>query len=260
MRTNTALETLRNGGEVVSGWLVTNSTLNAEFMAHRGFDALTVDMQHGTADYSDLLAMLQAISTTSTIPLVRTPLRDGSLLGRILDAGAYGVICPMVNNREDAEAFVADCRYHPRGRRSCGPIRASIYGGADYFDHANDQIMTLAMIESKEAVDNIDDILDTPDLDGVFIGPSDLSVSMGYKPGYDPRHADVYEAITLVAARCKEKGKIPGIHTGSVAYAQEMRELGFRFMAYLSDLRMLEEYATPALKAFRTGKPVPGIA
>jgi 4-hydroxy-2-oxoheptanedioate aldolase len=260
MKKNAVLETLRNGGEVVTGWLATNSSLNAELLASRGFDAVTVDMQHGVADYNDLIPMLQAVSATSATPLVRTPWNDPSIIGRILDAGAMGVICPMVDTPEEAAAFVTACRYFPKGGRSVGPIRASLYAGSDYFAHANDEVMTLAMIESKEAVDNLDAILDIPHLDGIFVGPSDLAVSMGYKPGFDPRFPEVAEAIRYIAARCKEKGKIPGTHCGSVGYGQEMRETGYKFMAYLSDFRMLEGFASTALKAFKAGEPAPGIA
>lgn len=257
MRENRAKSILKAGGEVVTGWLAIPSSLSAELMARQGFDALTVDMQHGAADYADMLRMLQAISITDVTPLVRTPWNDPAIIGRILDAGAYGIICPMINTGEEAEAFVRACRYYPRGGRSVGPLRASLYAGADYIQHANETVLTLAMVESKSAVDNLDDILSVPGLDGIFVGPSDLSVSMGHSAGFDPRFPEVYEAIRYVAARCKEKNVIPGIHTGSVQYGQEMRELGYRFMAYLSDFRMLQWCASNALAAFRTGKPVP---
>jgi 4-hydroxy-2-oxoheptanedioate aldolase len=260
MRKNKALETLRNGGEVVTGWMASSSSLIAELMALKGFDAVTVDMQHGVSDYNDLVPMLQAISTTETTPLVRTPWNDPAIIGRILDAGAYGVICPMVNTGAEAEAFVMACRYPPIGRRSVGPIRASLYAGSDYFAHANDEILTLAMIESRQALDNLDDILKTPHLDGIFVGPSDLAVSLGYKPGFDPQFPEVQEAVRMIAAKCIEHGKIPGTHCGSVRYGAEMRELGFRFKAFLSDFRMLESFLVPALKAFKSGEPSPGIA
>lgn len=260
MRINRALETLRNGGEVVTAWVATNSSLVAELLAVRGFDAVTVDMQHGVADYNDLLPMLQAISSTPATPMVRTPWNDRATIGRLLDAGAYGIICPMVNSGEEAEAFVSACRYNPRGRRSVGPIRASLYAGDDYFSHAHEQVMTLAMVESIEAIDNIDDILDTPNLDGIYVGPSDLSVTMGHQPGFDPRYPDVLDAIGMVVAKCEEKGKIPGIHVGSVAYGQEMRQLGYRFQAYLSDFRMLDGFVGSALTAFRSGTPAAGIS
>lgn len=255
MRENKMRTTLLAGGEVVTGWLAIPATVSAELMAKLGFDAITVDMQHGAIDYTDMLPMLQAISTSDATPIVRAPWNDPSIIGRILDAGAYGVICPMINSGADAEAFVRACRYAPVGQRSAGPLRASLYGGPDYIKMANETIMTFAMIETVEGLNNLEDILRTPGLDAIFVGPSDLSLAMGGPAGFDPRTPEVYEAIKFIAAKTKEAGVIPGIHTGSVQYAQEMRELGYRFMAYLSDFRMLQNTVSRALPAFRTGKP-----
>jgi 4-hydroxy-2-oxoheptanedioate aldolase len=202
MRENKSLIKLKEGGEVLTGWLSIPSSLSAELMALQDFDALTLDMQHGAIDYVDAIPMLQAISTTQVTPMVRAPWNDPSILGRILDAGAYGVICPMINTGEQAEAFVKATRYQPIGQRSAGPLRATMYAGADYFKNANDTIITLAMVETKEAVDNLDDILSVPGLDGIYVGPSDLAVSFGHPAGYDPRFPEVYEAIKHIAAKC----------------------------------------------------------
>src|SRR5947208_252739 len=147
-------------------------------MAHQGFDSLTVDMQHGVVDYQVAVTMLQAVSTTPVIPLARVPWNDPARLMKILDAGVYGVICPMVNTRAQAEALVAACKYAPRGYRSWGPVRASIYAGADYGDHANDDLIVMPMIETAEAVKNIDAILSVPGVDAVYVGPSDLSLTL----------------------------------------------------------------------------------
>ncbi len=253
MRKNKAKEIWSSGGEVVTGWLGIPSSVSAELMAQQGWDALTVDLQHGASDYTDMLPMLQAISTTDTAPFVRVPWNDPSIIGKVLDAGAYGVICPMVNTAEEAAAFVKACRYFPQGGRSVGPLRASLYAGADYFQHANETVVTMAMIESEEAVKNLEDILKTPYLDAIFVGPSDLAVTMGEAPGFDPRYPAVYEAIEYIAAKCKEAGVIPGIHCGSVAYGADMRKMGYRFMAYLSDFRMLQQTVARGLKAFREG-------
>lgn len=255
MRENKARTTLMAGGEVVTGWLAIPSSISAELMAKQGFDALTIDLQHGAIDYSDALTMLQAISTTETTPMVRLPWNDPSIIGRVLDAGAYGVICPMINTGEEAAAFVRACKYHPLGQRSVGPLRASLFAGADYVKHANDTILTMAMVESQQALDNLEDILRVPGLDGIYVGPSDLAVSMGESAGFDPRFPVVYEAIQYVAAKCKEKKVVAGIHVGSVKYGQEMRETGYRFMAYLSDFRMMQWAASNALAAFRSGAP-----
>lgn len=255
MRENKALTKLKAGGEVVTGWLSIPSSISAELMALQGFDALTLDMQHGAIDYVDAIPMLQAISTTEVTPMVRAPWNDPSILGRMLDAGVYGVICPMINTGEQAEAFVKATRYPPVGQRSAGPLRASMYAGPDYFLHANETVITLAMVETKESVDNLDEILSVPGLDGIYVGPSDLAVSFGHKAGYDPRFPEVYEAIKYVAARCKEKKRIPGIHVGSIQYGKEMRELGYKFQAYVTDFRLLQAAASQGLANFRKGEP-----
>jgi 4-hydroxy-2-oxoheptanedioate aldolase len=254
MRANKMKQIWADGGEVITGWLALPSSVSAELMAHQGWDALTIDLQHGATDYTDALPMLQAISTTDTTPLVRVPGNEPSIIGRVLDAGAYGVICPLVNTAAEADAFVRACYYPPIGIRSVGPLRASLYGGSDYVKQANSTIVTLAMIETMEGVKNLEDILKTPNLDAIFVGPSDLAVSYGESSGFDPRFPVVYEAIEYIAAKCKEAKVIPGIHCGSVAYGRDMRALGYRFMAYLSDFRMLQQTVARGLPAFRSGQ------
>ena len=142
-------------------------------------------MQHGMIDYQMMVTMLQGISTTNVTPLVRVPWNDPAHIQKALDAGAYGIVCPMINNRAEAEKFVGSCRYAPLGYRSSGPIRASLYGGADYHAKANDIVVAFGMIETQEALDNLDAILSTPGLDAIYVGPSDLSISLGYAPGGD---------------------------------------------------------------------------
>ena len=154
-------------------------------MANLGWDSLTIDMQHGVIDYPNALQMLQAISTTEVVPMARVNWNEPGQIMKILDAGAYGVICPMVSNREQAEKFVKACLYPPKGYRSFGPIRGLIYGGSDYGDHSNDELLKLAMIETSEALQNLDEIMSTPDLDGIYIGPADLSLAIGQKPAFD---------------------------------------------------------------------------
>lgn len=259
MREN-KVKTLWSKGEcALTGWLAIPSGLSAEMMAQQDFDAVTVDMQHGAADYADMLAMLQAISTTDKTPMVRVPWNDPAIIGRVLDAGAYGVICPMVNTAAECKAFVEACRYYPEGGRSVGPIRAGLYGGSDYFAAANKTIITMAMIEHKDGVANLDEILATPGLDAVFVGPSDLAVSMDHQPGFDPQWPDVKDAIALIADRCIAAGVVPGIHVGSVEAGEEMRQLGYKFIAYLSDFRMLQMAFSKALPAFRAGTPEPNV-
>jgi 4-hydroxy-2-oxoheptanedioate aldolase len=183
MRENTIRTIWQAGGAVLNGWLSIPSSWTAELMAHQGWDSLTVDTQHGLIGYDVALPMLQAISTTSTMPLARVAWNEPAGIMKLLDAGAFGIICPMINTRAEAEAFVGACRYAPQGYRSAGPTRASIYAGADYLQQANASIITLAMIETAQAVQNVDDIMSVTGLDGIYIGPSDLAISLGLAPG-----------------------------------------------------------------------------
>jgi len=156
MRENPLRRIWAEGRAAVNGWLAIPSSFSAETMAHQGWDSLTVDMQHGVVDYQTAVTMLAAISTTDVTPLVRVPWLDPGIIMKMLDAGAYGVICPMVNTVADAETLVGACRYPPAGRRSFGPIRALLYAGADYPKHANETVIAFAMIETQEALDNLD--------------------------------------------------------------------------------------------------------
>ena len=149
MRKNKLREIWASGGSVINGWLAIPSAFSAETMAHQGWDSLTVDLQHGVTDYQSAVTMFTAISTTNTVPMARVPWLEPGILMKVFDAGAYGVICPMVNTREDAERLVAYTHYPPIGTRSFGPIRGLLYGGSDYHEHANDTIVVFAMIETK---------------------------------------------------------------------------------------------------------------
>jgi 4-hydroxy-2-oxoheptanedioate aldolase len=239
------------GGTVVNGWLHVPSSFSAEVMAHAGWDSLTIDMQHGPVDYESLVPMLQAISTTDTVPAVRVLWNDPGLIMRVLDAGSYAVICPLINTREDAEAFVGACRYPPEGYRSFGPYRATIYGGQDYAKHANETVVSMAMIETRQALDNLEDILGVEGLDAIFVGPSDLGQSLGHGPGMDRDEPAVVAAFDRVLAAAREHGLPVGIFTGSPEYASRMVEKGFRFVTISSDARLMASAATAIVKALR---------
>ena len=171
MRPNRIKQMWRDGKCVTMGWLSVSHGFTAEVMARQGFDALCVDMQHGTTEMSNVWPMLQAISQTDTVPVVRVPWNDPATIMKALDLGAYGIIVPLVNTAEEAAKAVAACRYPPVGMRSSGPVRAVHYGGADYVANANDEIVVMAMIETKEGLANLDAICATPGLDAVYIGP-----------------------------------------------------------------------------------------
>ena len=188
MRPNRIKQMWRDGKCVTMGWLSVSHGFTAEVMARQGFDTLCVDMQHGTTDMNDVWPMLQAISQTDTVPVVRVPWNDPPTIMKALDLGAYGIIVPLINTAEDAAKAVAACRYPPVGMRSSGPVRAVHYGGSDYLAKANDEIVIMAMIETKEGLANLDAICATPGLDAVYIGPSDLSFALGHgAPGRQPR-------------------------------------------------------------------------
>jgi 4-hydroxy-2-oxoheptanedioate aldolase len=237
----------------VNGWLAIPSGFSAEVMAHQGWDTLTIDMQHGVIDYPAMVTMLQAISSTPTVPIVRVPWLEPGVLMKSLDAGAYGVICPMVNTREDAQKLVAYTHYAPRGTRSYGPIRASLYGGADYAGKANDTIVAFAMIETAQALDNLDDILSVEGLDAIYIGPSDLSLALGCRPVFDDVDPKAAQAIAHILERAKAHGVEAGVHNGLPEVALARAAMGFSFVTLSSDARMLAGGSQQLLAAARAG-------
>ena len=225
-----------NGGAAVNGWMAIPSSFAAEIMARQGFDALVVDMQHGLTDMNDVWPMLQAISQTDTVPIVRVPWNDPPTIMKALDLGAYAIIVPLINTAEDAAKAVAACRYPPVGMRSSGPVRAVHYGGADYLAKANDEIVVMAMIETKEGLDNLDKICATPGLDAVYIGPSDLSFALGLAPrgdNPDPVHIATCDKIRDAAHKHNIKAVM---HCASAAFAAGAVKRGFDSVMLTSDL------------------------
>ena len=171
---------------------------------------------------------------------------------KILDAGCYGVICPMVSNREQAEKFVQACMYPPKGYRSFGPIRALMYAGADYGDHANEEILKIAMIETKEALDKLDDIMSTPGVDGIYIGPADLSLALGEKPSFDKPESDpVYPMIMKILDHAKKNNIFAGLHNMTPEYAQKMIDKGFQFVTVGSEQRFMSSGAKNAVEKLK---------
>ena len=240
MRKNKLKELFKTGKPIINSWLSIPSSFSAESMAQQSWDSLTIDMQHGLIDYSSAVSMLQAISTTNITPMARVNWNEPGQIMKILDAGCYGVICPMVSNRKEAEKFVQACQYPPKGYRSFGPIRASIYGGSDYAKHADDEILKLAMIETKEALEKLDEILDTPHLDGVYIGPADLSLAVGEEPGFDkPDNTKAYKEILRILEAAKKRNLLTGLHNGTAEYAQKMINKGFNLVTVGSDSRYI---------------------
>ena len=240
MRINKIKKMMKEGKPVVNGWLQIPSTVSTEAMAHQGWDSLTIDMQHGLVDYSNALPMLQTISSTDVTPLARVNWNEPGQIMKILDAGSYGVICPMVSNKKDAENFVQACMYPPNGYRSFGPVRGLIYGGSDYAKHADNEMLKLAMIETKESLEKLDEIMSVKGLDGIYIGPADLSLSIGEQPGFDkPENSKAYSEILRILEHAKKNNIFAGIHNGTPEYANKMIEKGFNFVTVGSDQRSI---------------------
>ena len=224
----------------INAWCSIPSAVTAEMMSMNDFDSITIDMQHGLVDYTNAMPMMQVISATEVVPLARVNWNEPGQIMKILDAGCYGIICPMVSNRKEAERFVQACKYPPDGYRSFGPVRGLIYGGPDYADHANDEILKMAMIETKEALENLDEIMSTPGLDGIYIGPADLSLAIGEKPGFDKgEDTKAYSEILRILEHAKKNNIFAGIHNGSTDYAKKMIEKGFQFVTVGADSRFI---------------------
>ena len=236
MKKNKLKKLFKEGNAAVNGWLEIPSSFSAEAMSHQGYDSLTIDMQHGAINNSNILEMFQAISTTEVVPMARLNWNEPDQIMKVLDFGAYGVICPMVNSREQAEKFVQACLYPPMGYRSFGPTRGLMYGGEDYVDHANHEILKIAMIETKQALQELDKIMSTPGIDGVYIGPADLSLSIGEKPGFDKPEANpTYEQIINILKHAKKYNLVAGIHNATPEYAKKMIDIGFQIVTVGSD-------------------------
>jgi 4-hydroxy-2-oxoheptanedioate aldolase len=241
-----------SGKAVVNAWLAIPSGFAAETMAQCGFDSVTVDLQHGVQDYHSMVACFQAMQAHPVTPMVRVPWNEPGIIGKTLDAGAYGVICPMVNTGAQAEAFVAACKYPPAGTRSNGPIRMVTYGQpSSYQQTANDEVLCLPMIETREAVANLESILDVPGLAGVYIGPSDLGFSHGLVPKLDRDEPEILAIYDRVLKACDARGLRAGIHTGGAAYAARAIGMGFRLVSIANDASLMAMAARNAVGQVR---------
>ena len=235
----------------INGWLSIPNSFTAETFGKMGWDSVTIDLQHGQNDYSTSISMIQALANGTAVPLTRVPWSEPGIIMKMLDLGVLGIIAPMINTKEDCEKFVSYCYYPPIGQRSFGPMRAQVAYGSDYYQHANKNIISLAMIETKEAVDNLDAILSVPNLTGIYIGPADMSSSYGLPPKFDVKEDPVFSNIKMIVKKARDKGKVAGIHNGSVQYLKEMIEIGFQFTSLLSDFRIMSSHAESLLKEIK---------
>ncbi len=251
MRENRVRTIWNEGGAVVNAWLAIANSFSAEVMASAPFDSITIDTQHGMIDFEGAVAMFGAISGYPPTPLARVKWNDPAAIMKLLDAGAYGIICPMINSAAECERFVGACRYAPEGYRSFGPARGLLYGGPDYASEANHTIIAIAMIETFEALENLDDIMGVDGLDAVYIGPNDLAISLGHAPSPEPTAPEVKEAIEAIRVAAERHGVVAGIHVLSGESARRRIEQGFRFVSLSNDARLMAAAANAEIEAAR---------
>ena len=251
MRLNKITQMWKAGQCATLGWLSVPNGFTAEVMARQGFDALCVDLQHGLSEMRDVAPLLQAISQTDTVPFFRVAWNEPAPIMKALDLGAFGIIVPLVNTADEAARAVAACRYPPVGMRSSGPVRALHYGGADYVECANDEIIVMAMIETKEGLANLDAICATPGLDAVYIGPADLSFALGLAPrgdNPDPLHIATCDKIRETAHK---HGIKCVMHCAGAAFASGAVKRGFDMVMLTSDLSCMIAGARQQLDELR---------
>ena len=246
---------LRAGDTVFSAWCTLASPVAAETIAREGFAAVVLDVQHGLWDTAALIAGVSALHHANAAPVVRVPLDDFSFVSRALDFGAEAIIAPMINSAADARRFASVAKFPPLGERSWGPQRAMTLQGctaaADYLREADKQTMTLAMIETATALNDVDDIAATDGIDALFVGPYDLSTSLSAGRAQDVTAPEVERAIDKICTAASKAGKIPGIYCRDAARALTMAKRGFKFITIGSDFGIMRDGAAGIMKALR---------
>ena len=233
-------------------WLSIPSGYAAEVVAQADWDSITVDLQHGIQDYHSMVACFQGFQNNPATPMVRVPWNEPGIIGKCLDGGAMGIICPMVNNAAEAKALADACMYPPLGKRSNGPIRAAMYGEAsNYQKTANDEILVIPMIETQAGIDNIDEILSVPGISGIYIGPSDMGLSLGMIPTLDREEPVILAIYEKLLASCKRHGKFAGLHNGTASYAARMFKMGFQLSTIANDSGLMARAAREAVAQAR---------
>jgi 4-hydroxy-2-oxoheptanedioate aldolase len=232
-----------NGGHTIGSWLAWREPQLAEIAATSGYDYVCIDMQHGLMDLDLMSTMVANVARTDAVPMVRVPWNEPGVIGRALDAGALAIVIPMVNTAEQAAQAVSSCRYAPAGSRSYGPVVPNNRFGPNYPAQANEQIAVIPMIETVEAINNLDEILSVPGVDAVYVGPTDLSLSLGLAPIMDHDGGPFEDALLKVVDACNRHGVVPGIHANPLLatkrYAQGFRMLtvGYEIFAAIGALR-----------------------
>lgn len=244
MTTNNVKKVWASGKAVVNAWLAIPSGFSAEVIAQCGFDSVTVDMQHGVQDYLSMVQCFQAMNGHPVTPMVRVPWNEPGIIGKVLDGGAYGVICPMINTKQEAENLVQYAKYPPKGTRSNGPIRSGMYGSAGaYQQTANDEIVLLPMMETKTAIENMESILDVEGINGVYVGPSDLGFSYGLVPKLDRDEPEILKIYEKIVKECGKRGLHPGIHCSGAEGAVRAINMGFKLVTLSNESGLMQTYA-----------------
>jgi len=246
-------QTWNDGGETLGAWLAVPSTISAEATARAGFDYVCIDTQHGPIEYSDAVPMIQAILLGGSAPIVRVPWNEPGIIGKMLDAGAHGVIIPMVNTVAEAEAAVRACRYAPDGARSWGPTTVSMRTDVHYKQWAPDNVAVIPMIETTQAIANLDDILAVPGIDAVYVGPADLSLTLGLAPQNNDDEPAFIDALDTIVAACRRAGVVPGIHSSGVLTGTR-RAAGFRMITVTTELLAMKNGLAAELDLARSGE------
>jgi 4-hydroxy-2-oxoheptanedioate aldolase len=232
-------------------WMTVPGSFGAELVSGAGVDYVCVDQQHGIIDYDSIVPMFQAIGAAGAAPITRVIQNDLGEIMKALDAGALGVIVPLVNNTEEAARAVSACRYPPRGIRSYGPVRAAgVIGSRDPEDLAG-QVLCIVMVETREALERVDEIAATPGLDGIYIGPSDLALSLGLPPTLDVSEEAHVEAVRRIREASHSHGIAAGIQSASGEVAREHAEAGFDMVTVATDAALLRSAARRELMTAR---------
>ena len=251
------MDTLRTqwseGRDTLGVWLTIPSIISAESAARVGYDYVCIDNQHGVNDYQQTVAMAQAILLGGGTPICRVPWNEPGIIGKMLDAGIEGVIVPMVNSAAEAQAVVRAGRYAPMGARSFGPVVAGMRR-ANHFDWSTDGIAIIPMIETVEAIANLDEILVVPGIDAIYVGPADLSITLGLKPGNNDGDSKFDDALQTIVAGCRKAGIVPGIHA-TAALVERRLEQGFRMITVTSDTLALRSSLVADLATARGARP-----
>ncbi|WP_404286811.1 HpcH/HpaI aldolase/citrate lyase family protein [Microvirga sp. RSM25] len=245
---------LRSGSPVLSAWCGLPDPSVAGLLAREGFDAITIDMQHGAIDFAVTVRAIPLVAAAGKPTLVRIPVGEFATASRLLDAGASAVIAPMINGVEDARRFGSFVKYPPLGQRSWGPHAAVPLSGLqpkDYFAQANGFTLALAMVETREALAAVDDILAAPEIDGIFVGPSDLSIALSNGAENNPTGRAASAALDHLLARAKAANKVIGVYAPSGERGGELARKGFDLVSIGTDTGFLRAGAQAALAAAR---------